>query len=369
MSNKLTFKRLLENLFLIQSSDDQNIKMSHYLCSVLRKHKIPYKIDNIGNIIARKGTLAEGEHYPTLVAHYDTVHDIVSDYKVNRYRTKSGATAYSSPTGIGGDDKVGLAISLWIAITHPRIKLVFTVGEESGCIGANALTPEDFTDSAYLIEPDRRGNTDLILDYMGSPTANLGFSTIALETAEPFGYHRDSGLITDVFTIQELGVDLSAINLSVGYYKPHTSDEYVIYEHALTALKLVKRIISKAGFKKYEHHRSIGYVSRYTTDVRPHALGYINRSHSSSFVNRFYSNNLWGWDDDDLYAENTLDALTNIKHQREDYQLWLDEVSEISGIYSTEFLAECGSKDAYSKGLSPEDFVDEAISELLKYEM
>lgn len=356
MSNKLTFTKLLENLLLIQSSPDNNIKMSHYLCKILRTHKIPYRIDNTGNIIARKGTLAPGEYYPTIVAHYDTVHDLVTDYTVQKTRTTHNKTRYSSPTGVGGDDKVGLALALWIAITKPKIKLVFTVGEESGCIGANALTPEDFTDSGYLIEPDRRGNTDLITSYMGSTTANADFHSIAKEAAFTHGYREESGLVTDVFELQSNGVDLSAINLSVGYYEPHSNKEYVILEDAIRSLHIIRTIINKAGYNRFDHHRSEALISRYNRTLSHHALGY---SHWPRFA----------WDDDDLIEEESLftgaDAVALSKINAPSYDDWLDEVIYQTGVADTDYLEKLGAREAFQRGISTEDFIDSVIPKIM----
>jgi hypothetical protein len=62
--------------------------------------------------------------------------------------------------------------------------------------------------------------------------------------SELFGYKEECGLITDVGELKERGLKVSAINLSCGYYEPHTDREFIIKEEVLNCLKFVEHIIS-----------------------------------------------------------------------------------------------------------------------------
>lgn len=330
----IKFKSLLERLLLTQSSALNNVSMAVLLTEILREHKIPYTVDPTGNITARKGTLSEGEYYPTLVAHYDTVHDIVDDYTVHRYRDKETRLCYTSPTGIGGDDKVGLAIGLWLLINKPTLKAVFTVGEESGCFGVDGLLePEaQFADSGYLIEPDRRGSTDRILSYMGQQTASDAFCEI-VRSCSP-NYHDAEGLITDIFAIRELGIELSAMNLSCGYYKPHLSTEYIRYGEVKRALTVVSDIIDKAGLNRYEHP-----TSNQTTLENQTTLDIFDEI---------------GW-------ENTLPQLYNTLDE------YIEELVFLTGINDETLFAQLGAHLAWKQNTLPQDFIESIYEDLFNY--
>ena len=60
-------------------------------------------------------------------------------------------------------------------------------------------------------------------------------------------------MLTDILAIKENNIELSAINVSVGYYNPHSSNEYIIVEDLLKATSFVKECIKELGYSKYEH--------------------------------------------------------------------------------------------------------------------
>ena len=58
-----------------------------------------------------------------------------------------------------------------------------------------------------------------------------------------FGYKETHGMMTDVQELKERGLQVSCINLSCGYYEPHTDHEFTIKKDLMNCLSLVEHII------------------------------------------------------------------------------------------------------------------------------
>lgn len=88
-----------------------------------------------GNIYATKGY---ANYFPCIVAHTDTVHEIVKNLTV--IRIGENLTGFNAvmmeQTGIGGDDKVGIHIALECLEKFENIKVAFFRDEEIGCAGS-----------------------------------------------------------------------------------------------------------------------------------------------------------------------------------------------------------------------------------------
>ena len=157
---------------------------------------------------------AKGTHPVLLVAHMDTVHrQTPKEIFINLEQTK-----ILSSEGIGGDDRCGVIIILDI-IEKIKCSVVFTEDEEIGGLGATKFGSMDFKLNAnYVVEFDRKGDNDYVFykDY------NEDFEN----HIKKFGFVKAYGSYSD---ITEIAVDykIEAVNLSSGYYNPHTTSEYV----------------------------------------------------------------------------------------------------------------------------------------------
>lgn len=163
---------------------------------------------------------AEGNAPYMLVAHLDTVHkqlpSIICYSKDNDY--------IMSPQGIGGDDRCGVYIILELLKKLPfRPYIVFTMDEEIGGVGAKAfknyiLKVENKPTLKYIVEYDRKGDRDAVF----YDCDNTEF----VEFVEKFGFKEAYGSYSDISTIAP-ALKVAAVNLSSGYYNPHTEYEYV----------------------------------------------------------------------------------------------------------------------------------------------
>lgn len=290
----MKFKGLLWETLKIQTTSGHCDEMQEHVMEYLKKfHLKDITVDYSGNIIVTKGT---ADYYPTFVAHMDTVHDIVPKKK---WKPSWKGDVISAPTGIGGDDKVGVAVTLWALKTLPVVKGIFTVDEEIGAIGAHNLSAHHLTNVGYMLQTDRRGNDDLITDYMGSATGSKEFLEVILPSAVRNGYKETSGVFTDVMILGP-EADVSVLNISSGYHNPHTSREYVVVSEAIHTLNFMFELyqLLETG-KKYTHQwEEMGY-NRYSWSS--------TKSYGSFSGTRFYSRSIY--DDIQTIYESTSNAV------------------------------------------------------------
>lgn len=251
---------LLNKLYKIQSPSKKELGVMTFIESKLKKIKnIEYKFDKIGNLLITKGELNEGEYYPCIVAHTDTVHDFKSNIKINVEQVHSKCTKiYSTYIENGleyyfggcGDDKNGVWLALILLEKLEKIKIILTVQEENGCIGASNIDETFLTDIGYYIEGDRKGSSDIINNYFHSQMTSETFDKIILTTGKKYGYSISDGAFTDICELYKMN-SVSAINVSIGYYNAHRNDEYTIYEELINAKNYVFDLVKVLGNIKY----------------------------------------------------------------------------------------------------------------------
>lgn len=263
--------KLFKKLASVYSGSYEEEPMRQYIKRWVRSSVPNVKIeeDTVGNLYLTKG---EAETYPCLAAHMDQVQKpYPEDYKV--VETADIVFGYSpserKQCGLGADDKCGIWIALKMLKKHDTIKVAFFVAEEVGCQGSSKANMDFFSDVRFVVQADRRGAHDLITD--------IGFCDICSEDfvkdidADLFGYKEESGMMTDVEALKENGIGVSCINLSCGYYDPHTDHEYVVKHDMINALNFVNHIIEKCEsiypheysyYDKYEDYYASYYLGR-----------------------------------------------------------------------------------------------------------
>ena len=163
---------------------------------------------------------------------------------------------------MGADDKNGIWIALKCLKQYPVLKLAFFVSEETGCIGSGNARMDFFTDCRFVIEPDRRGYKDII--------PIIGWTVLCSDEFlkatgyRDFGYEETEGMLTDVLELKEKGLAVSCINLSCGYYEPHTPHEFTVKKDLLNCLNLVRHIIGHCTGTYPHTHKCTGGFGRYS---------------------------------------------------------------------------------------------------------
>lgn len=193
----------------------------------------------------QKGFLyAKGEIPVLLLAHMDTVHDQLP-YIFN-ISDEKGKTKISSPYGIGGDDRCGIYMILEIVKTL-KCSVLFTEDEEIGGVGAHKFADTDFVknlDVNYMIEFDRKGCNDAVF-------YNCDNEEFTQFITQEF-FIENYGSFSDISVVAP-AAGVCAVNLSCGYYKPHTTNEYVIFEEMETVIEKTKEIIMRDVTEPFEY--------------------------------------------------------------------------------------------------------------------
>lgn len=220
-------------------------------------------------VVSNDGYLyAEGDVPVLLVAHMDTVHRVTpkSIYEVDG--------KISSPQGIGGDDRCGIFIIMNI-VKHLHCSVLLCEDEEIGGVGARKFAKSPFIkelDVNYIIEFDRANATDAVF-YSCANEEFIDFVTDATGYREAFGSFSDISVIAPASKI-------AAVNLSCGYYKAHTTDEYVVYDEMMRTVEVAKVLIETdceafeyverktPSFWDYGYQMSFGNTSRYTSPTK-----------------------------------------------------------------------------------------------------
>ena len=269
--------KLMRSIFEVQSFSGDMKSMSDFIINYidnLKDNSISMKTDVYGNIYVVKGI---ANTYPCIVSHIDTVHHIIpeKDYLVVNSDTKFFAInkELMCRTGIGGDDKNGIYCCLDNLVREPVIKLAFFVDEEIGCVGSSVCDMQFFKDVSFVLQADRQGYKDVADRILGDVMFTGTFFEAIYKNLVEYGRDICDGGMTDVWQLSNNGVEVSVANFSCGYYKPHTSDEYVVIDELILTSILFRDIIASAYLDgevyKEEtplpHIYSYGYGDYYST--------------------------------------------------------------------------------------------------------
>ena len=252
---------LLKQLFCIHSKSGKEGKIRKFIWNWVRQTVPDAKIecDKPGNLYVTKG---KSDTYPCIVAHMDQVQERHSKDFI-AYEAEDIIIGFSpkhkEQQGLGADDKCGLWIGLKCLQKFDCLKLAFFVGEEVGCKGSGLANMAFFDDCRFVIEPDRKGSEDLITQIGWTPLCSDDFlKDIGFKK---FGYKETDGMMTDIEALKDHGLLLSCINVSCGYYKPHSNEEFVYKPALLNCFAFVEHII-KTCTKVYPHIDNTAYYEK-----------------------------------------------------------------------------------------------------------
>jgi len=252
---------LLKQLFCIHSKSGKEGKIRKFIWNWVRQIVPDAKIecDKPGNLYITKG---KSSTFPCIVAHMDQVQERHSKDFI-AYEAEDIIIGFSpkhkEQQGLGADDKCGLWIALKCLQKFDCLKLAFFVGEEVGCKGSGLADMAFFDDCRFVIEPDRKGSEDLITQIGWTPLCSDDFlKDIGFKK---FGYKEAEGMMTDIEALKDKGLMLSCINLSCGYYRPHSNEEFVYKPALLNCLAFVEHII-KTCTQVYPHIDNTSYYER-----------------------------------------------------------------------------------------------------------
>jgi tripeptide aminopeptidase len=253
--------RNLIKLYNINSPSGKEDEMRKYILKVVSKYSKNVIVDESGNICVTKGI---ADDYPCIACHIDEVHKPNSNKKIivqNNiiYGYDHNVKDY---TGIGADDKNGIWICINLLKTLPILKVVFFVGEEIGGIGSSKCDLTFFDNCRFVVQCDRKGNSDFINNIMFSPMCSEEFTTDC--NLSKYSYKPNTGIMTDILILKERGLNISCCNVSVGYYNHHFNNEFTNFSELQHSLEFVKNICSLT--KVYPHTTEIDYYNNLSND-------------------------------------------------------------------------------------------------------
>lgn len=248
---------LLIKTLSVQSKSNDDSNMIKFVKNFLSKNKIKYKEDTYGNIYVTKG---KSKSYACVVSHMDTVHPMIDKEYFKIFKLKDILYAMNvelgEQVGIGGDDKVGIYITLQLLKDLDNIKAVFYRNEEIGCLGSKHSIQHEksfYNDCNFILQCDRKYKSDFITRSGGTKMCSTDFINSVTPYMEKYGFKEETGISTDVDKLVKGDVGISCVNISSGYYRPHTDTEIVKISEVLNTFNFVTDIINNLGNTKFEY--------------------------------------------------------------------------------------------------------------------
>jgi di/tripeptidase len=265
-------KELLKDILSVPSHSRSEDRVIEYIVAYAKEKGIECITDKFGNVFLKKGEIEEGQGYPCVVAHMDTVHrdqaamvngeDLLI---INETTNSLGTILYAQrmtpsgvpiSTGIGGDDKAGVFIALSLIDKFDVIMGAFFVEEEIGCNGSrNArhdVGDEWLKDAAYFMQFDAPTDDWTSRVCSGVELFNDEVAMILKPVWET--YNLSAPHMGDPFTdVKELRLNypVCCINYFAGYMDMHSAKEYVVVEFVEKAINVGASTIIELGKDVY----------------------------------------------------------------------------------------------------------------------
>lgn len=216
---------------------------------------------------------AQGIFPVLLVAHLDTVHEKLPNMIVY----DQTQDIISSPNGIGGDDRAGVYMIFEILKLF-NCSVLFCEDEEVGGIGAGKFAKSELASELhfnYIMEFDRANANDAV------------FYSCANDEFEKFitkdFYKTNYGTYSDICDVAPT-LGCAAVNLSCGYYKAHTKDEYVVLSEMENSIRAACDILARTS-----HDDKFEYVEDKSIYDDWAGYGYYGyRNYSSYDAQKYY---------------------------------------------------------------------------------
>ncbi|MCQ2340974.1 MAG: aminoacyl-histidine dipeptidase [Paludibacteraceae bacterium] len=203
--NKIIFD-LFDQICQIPRTSCHEEKISQWLVDFAIAHHIAYERDNALNVIMRVPATPGSEAKPGVIlqTHMDMVGekdgDVSHNFLTDPIQTYiEGDFVRAKGTTLGGDDGIGMAMALAVLIDpelpHPAIEALFTVDEESGMTGANALQ-EGKLSGHYMLNLDSEDDGQIFIGCSGDvdTEARMHYQSVTpeqmgIQPTEWFAFH------------------------------------------------------------------------------------------------------------------------------------------------------------------------------------
>jgi len=260
-------KRTLLELLQIPGETGNENSVREYVIAKLKDHKrecrrLFFSVDRQGNILGStipsrglgRGIGRAGQALRKkmmFAAHLDVVQEFSPSDKV----VMKGNIVSRERGILGADDRAGVAIILNLlrevggVRNCPPFKFVFTVGEEQGQYGAEAIDLDFFEDVSFGISLDRQCCRDIVYK---SPSQEYSTREFAerVERVSSRIFTEENKYVPCEGGVSDLRVwsnkdTRPCVNLSVGYCKAHSNEEYLDLSCWDRTHQLAKELISR----------------------------------------------------------------------------------------------------------------------------
>jgi hypothetical protein len=186
------------------------------------------ELDDFGNLFVQIG---EGDCM--FASHLDTYGTVETEvnhvFEGNIIKTDGKSI-------LGADDKAGVTIMLWMMEHNIPGLYYFFLGEEVGCRGSKKVSEvhkiSKLKHIKKVISFDKRGTSSVVTFQRSYRCCSEKFATKLSEQLNSFGLNfapDRKAFSTDSYQFTKIYSECT--NISVGYNKEHTSDEYQDFEH------------------------------------------------------------------------------------------------------------------------------------------
>ena len=240
-----------------------------------------------------------GESRTIFSSHLDTA---CKDHTSVSHVFRGNMIETDGKTILGADDKAGMTIMLWMMLHNIPGLYYFFIGEEVGCVGSGLASKYGDFKGKYdrMISFDRRGLDSVITYQSSSRCSSDDFGKQLAKQLNKSGLSYktdDTGIYTD--SAEFVDIIPECTNLSVGYYKEHTTGEKQDIEHLNKLAKacllvnwedlVTKRDMTKTEYKSYGS--TYGAVSHSSYNE-------VDNWRSRDFGSKKSTKRNYGYDDD-----------------------------------------------------------------------
>lgn len=236
------FYKQLVNFRSLSFSKEQN-DLKNFLIQKYNKKNFVVNTDSYGNVYITKGN---AENFVCIVAHLDINQNALKQNEkqilINKDNKIYSVNQYGNKIGTGHDDKIGIYFACKMLNEFSDLKVVFTLNEEVGCLGAKQINKKFFSDVMFIIQLDRRGASDFSQYTNGINVLTDEFMQNYELLLNKYNFRFADCVLTDVGELVKL-TGVQGSNISCGYYNEHSNEEFLILDEYLNTEKFVKELI------------------------------------------------------------------------------------------------------------------------------
>ena len=183
-----------------------------------------------------------GDSRTVFASHIDTVS---KEYLSVTHVIDNGIISTDGKTTLGADDKAGVTVMLWMIKNNVPGLYYFFIGEEVGCIGSGKASQYGDFKGKYdkIISFDRRGTSSIITHQSSTRCCSESFGKSLAKELTNLGLSYqtdDTGVYTD--SAEFMDIIPECTNISVGYYKEHTTGEHQDINHLISLAEACTKV-------------------------------------------------------------------------------------------------------------------------------